>query len=400
MESRQDSNLVCYDRLFVITLFDNLPRAWEFPSGYSEPSFEYLNRSANEPIRRIRDVLEDWFSRYPASHQEDLRRRFRTRKEHNHSAALFELWLHELLFRMRCQVQIHPTLPHTERKPDFLVKEPSGLDFYLEAIHTAGASDEESNAQARLNRLYDSLNYLQSPNFFLNINVSGLPRTPVRGREIRRILERELSRLRPESIDHFLDNRWLDRLPQWNFEHDGLRITCSPIPKPPELRGRPGVRTLGFKTFGGKIDSEGPIKHAVIKKAGHYGNLDRPLVVAVNATDLFLSDRDVLNALYGSFQGWPEPELLNDERGVWGNRNNPKWTRVSAALITLKLRSDKLVVPATLHHHPHAARPYSGELTRLPQTSVTNNRLISSEGKTIGSILGLHSDFPEDNGKS
>jgi len=382
----------------VIRLFDEISRIYEFPSGYSEPSFEYLNRSANEPIRKIREVLEDWFSRYPESDQVELRKRFRSRKEHNHSSALFELWLHEILFRLGCRVMIHPPLPHTDRKPDFLVKPPSGLDFYLEAIHTAGASDEESNAQARLNTLYDSLNYLKSPNFFIKIDVSGLPRTPVPGREIKRFLQRELARLRPELISHFLDSRRLDLLPHWKFEHDGLRITCSPIPKPPELRGLPGVRTLGIKTFGGIIDSEGPIKHAVIKKAGHYGVLNLPLVVAVNATDVFFSEREVLNALYGSFHGWPEPEILNDERGVWGNIDNPKWTRVSAALVTLKLRSDKLVVPVTLHHHPQAARPYSSELTRLPQTKVTNNHLVTSDGETIESILGLPSDFPERGG--
>jgi hypothetical protein len=380
----------------VIKLFDDLSRTHQFPAGYSEPSFDYLNRSANEPIRKIREVLEEWFSRYPEPDQAELRKRFRSRKNHNHSSAVFELWLHEVLFRLGCQVKVHPRLPHTDRKPDFLVKSPSGLDFYLEAINTAGASDDESNAQARLNNLYDSLNYLKSPDFFIKIDVNGLPRTPVPGRGIKRFLERELSRLRPELIDHFLDSRRLDLVPHWKFEHDGLRMTCSPIPKPPELRGRPGIRTLGIKTFGGIIDSEGPIRHAIIKKAGHYGVLDLPLVVAVNATDVFLSEKDVLHALYGSFHGWPEPELLNDERGVWGSFENPNWTRVSAVLASLKLRSDKLVVPVYLYHHQRPVRPYSGELTRLPQTQVTNNRLLKSDGQTIGSILGLGSDFPED----
>lgn len=380
----------------MIKLFDDLSRTYQFPAGYSEPSSAYLNRSANGPICKIRDVLEDWFSRYPEPDQAELRKRLRSRKKHNHSSALFELWLHEVLLTLGCRVQIHPPLPHTERKPDFLVKSPSGANFYLEAIHTAGASDEESSAQARLNTLCDSLNYLESPNFFISIDVDGLPRTPVPGREIRRTLERNLSHLNPELIDHFFESRDLHLVPHWTFEHDGLRITCSPLPKPPELRGLPGVRTLGMKTFGGIIDSEGPIKHAVIKKAGHYGILDLPLVVAVNATDFFLSDRDVLHALYGSFHGWPEPELLNDNRGVWGSFENPNWTRVSAILAILKLRSDKLVIPVCLHHHPRPLRPYSGELTRLPQTRVTHNRLLTSDGQTIGSILGLGSDFPED----
>jgi hypothetical protein len=383
----------------VIKLFDDMSRTYEFPSGYSEPSFEYLNRSADEPIRKIREVLEDWFSRYPEPDQVELKKRFRSRKEHNHSSAVFELWLHEVLLRLGCRVQIHPHLPHTDRKPDFLVKSPRGLDFYLEAIHTAGASDDESNAQARLNTLYDSLNYLESPNFFISIDVDGLPRTPVPGREIKRDLERRLARINPELINHFLNSRRLDLVPHWKFKHDGLRITCSPIPKPPELRGLPGVRTLGITTFGGTIDSEGPIKTAVIAKAKRYGVLGLPLVVAVNATDVFLSDREVLRALYGSFQGGPEPELLNDERGVWGSVENPHWTRVGAVLVTWKLRSDKLVVPVCLHHNPRAVRPYSGELTRLPETTVTSNRLITRAGETIESILGLPSDFPEDKSK-
>lgn len=379
----------------MIRLFDDFPRAYEFPAGYSEASFEYLNRSANDPIRKIRAILEEWFSRYPESDQVELRKRFRSRKEHNHSAAVFELWLHELLLRLGCRVKIHPPLAHTDRKPDFLVESPRGR-FYLEAIQTSGASDEESNAQSRLNILYDSLNSVKSPDFFIAIDVDGLPRTPVPGREIKRFLERELSRLRPEFIEHLLNSGRIDLLPHWNFEHDGLRITCSPMPKPRELRGLPGVRTLGMKTFGGFVDSEGPIKVAVIKKASHYGVLDLPLVIAINATDVFVSDRDVLHALYGSFHGGPEPELLNDDRRVWGNVNNPKWTRVAATLVTLKLRSDKLVVPAGLYHHPQPMRAYSGELTRLPQTTIINNRLMTTHGETVASILGLPSDFPED----
>lgn len=381
----------------MIRLFDNLSRTWVSPSGYNELSFAYLNRSANEPIRKIREVLEHWFFRYPESGKVDLKERFRSRKEHNHSSALFELWLHEVLCRLGCRVTVHPPLAHTDRTPDFLVKSPSGLDFYLEAIQTTGASDDEANAQARLNTLYDSLNSVKSPNFFLYVDVKGLPRTPVPGRDIKRSLEQKLSHLRLEVIDHFLDSRRLDLLPRWTYEHDGLRITCFPMPKPLELRGVPGVRTLGIKTFGGKIDSEGSIKDAVVKKAKHYGILDHPLVVAVNVTDLFLNERDVLHALYGSFHGWPDAELLNDERGIWGNAANPKWTRVSAVLAVLKLRSDKLVVPVGLHHHPRPRLPYSGELSRLAQTTITNNRLRTNDGLTVASILGLDPDFPEEN---
>jgi hypothetical protein len=378
----------------VIKLFDDFSRTYLTPGGYNESSFDYLNRSASEPICKIRRVLEDWFSRYPADHQLELSRRFRARDEFD--SAFFELWLHELMLRLGCEVEVHPTLPRTNRKVDFFVKSPQDKDFYLEAIHVSGASREESKSQARLNSFYDSLNYLNSPNFFINLDVSGTPSTSVPGKEFKAFLERELSRLNPELIDHFLETRRFDLLPQWRFEHEGLRITCYPTPKPTELRGVSGVRTLATKTFGGVIDSESPIKNAVISKAKRYGRLDLPLVVAVNTTDPFISDRDVLNALYGSIRGWNDAEIMNDSRGVWGSVDNPKWTRVSGVLATFKLRSDKLVVPVCLYHNPRPAKPYGGELTRLPQLKPINNRLVTQDGESLEGILGLPSDFPED----
>lgn len=247
-----------------------------------------------------------------------------------------------------------------------------------------------------IHSINDSLNYLNSPDFFIHLDVSGAPRSPVPATKIRNWLERELSILNPELINRFVELRRLDLLPRWRFEHDGLRLTCYPTPKPPELRGTPGVRTLATKSFGGIIDSEGPIRDAVAAKAKRYGILDLPLVVAVNATDHFISERDVLGALCGSVSGWVEPEILNDSRGVWGSNKRPAWTRLSAVLVTRKLRPDKMVaIPAWLYHNPRPKRPYVGELTRLPQIIPRNNRLITHNGESLESILGLPSGFPE-----
>ena len=377
-------------------LFDDFVRSHRSPAGYGEFDFDYFNRSANEPIRKIRDVLEDWFSRYPQSDRSELRQRFRSHDGYNHSSAFFELWLHELLLRLGCSIKVHPTLPATTRRVDFFVESPRGNDFYLEAIHVTGESGQQSKSQARLNTLYDSLNYLNSPDFFIHLDVSGAPISPVQATKIRSWLERELSNLNPELINRFVELRRLDLLPRWRFEHEGLRITCYPTPKPPELRGIPGVRTLASTSFGGKIDSEGPIRDAVIAKAKRYGVLDRPLVVAVNAPDHFISERDMLGALYGSVSGQEEPEILNDSRGVWGSNNRPAWTRLSAVLVTLKLRPCRMVgVPTRLYHNPQPRRPYVGELTRLPQIIPRDNQLITQNGESSESILSLLTSFPE-----
>jgi len=376
-------------------LFDDFVRSYEPPAGYGEFDFEYLNHSANEPIRKVRDVLEDWFSRYPAAERSELMQRFRSHDEHNHTSSFFELWLHELLLRLGCSIRVHPTLPDTAKRVDFLVESPQGHNFYMEAVHVNGESGEQSKSQARLNTLYDSLNYLNSPDFFIHLDVSGAPRSPIPATQIRSYLERELSNLNPELINRFVELRRLDLLPTWRFEHDGVRLTCYPTPKPQELRGTPGVRTLASNSFGGIIDSEGPIRTAVAAKAKRYGILDLPLVVAVNATDDFISERDVLGGLYGSISGWEEPELLNDARGVWGSNSRPTWTRLSAVLVTLKLRPCKLVGSTCLYHNPTPKRPYVGELTCLPQIIPKNNRLVRQNGENLESILNLPSGFPE-----
>jgi len=383
-------------RSFTVTkLFDEFPRTYQAPAGYGEPDFDYLNRSGNEPICRIRAVLEDWFSHYPASAQSELRQRFRSPDEYNHSSAFFELWLHELLHSLGCSLEVHPPLAATTRRVDFLVKSPDGNDFYLEAIHGTGESGEESNSRARLNTLYNSLNYLFSPDFFINLEISGTPRSPVPGRDIRRRLEREISMLNPHLIDRFLEMRRLDLIPRWRFDHDGLRITCYPTPKPAELRGLPGVRTLATTSFGGIIDSEGPIRDAVIGKAKRYGVLDLPFVIAINTTDHFISERDVLGALYGSVSGWHEPEILNDSKGVWGSEKNPTWTRVSAVFVTMKLRPCRMIAPVCLYHNPRPRHHYAGELTRFSQVIPKNNRLIRQDGESAESILRLPPNFPE-----
>lgn len=374
-------------------LFDDVVRSDHSPAGYGDVDFDYLNCSANEPIRRIREVLEDWFSRYTESEKSELRQRFRSSEDYVHFSAFFELWLNELLLRLGCSVKVHPTLPNTSRRIDFLVESPEDNHCYLEAIHITGESGAESKAQSRLNTLYDSLNYLDSPHFFIHLSVSGTPKTPVPCNKIRSSLERELSNLNPQLVNHFTSLGRFDLLPHWRFEHDGLRITCYPTLKPKELIGAADVRTLGSISFGGIIDSERSIRDAVIAKAKRYGVLDLPLVVAINVTDPFITERDVLRALYGSVSAGSESERLNDSRGVWVNNT---WTRLSAVLVSRKVRPDRMVnVPICLYHNPQPKRPYVGELTRLPQIIPRTDRLTTYSGETVESILNLPSDFPE-----
>ena len=77
-------------------LFDQFVRTDHRHAHRSEPAFEFMNRSAWPASENIREVLERWFANYPVSHKADLRARFR-KSDHNHAAAYFELYLHQLV---------------------------------------------------------------------------------------------------------------------------------------------------------------------------------------------------------------------------------------------------------------------------------------------------------------
>ena len=56
-------------------LFDNISRNYKGYRGYTEPEYEYLNRSARSSSEKIRNLLEDWFFSYPTDAQNELRSR-------------------------------------------------------------------------------------------------------------------------------------------------------------------------------------------------------------------------------------------------------------------------------------------------------------------------------------
>src|SRR5687768_4090571 len=77
-------------------VFDDFVRADIDFAQYSEGDFAFLNRSARPEFAAVRALIEDWFSRYPATHQAALGSRLRSRTPHQFDSAFFELYLHEL----------------------------------------------------------------------------------------------------------------------------------------------------------------------------------------------------------------------------------------------------------------------------------------------------------------
>jgi len=378
-----------------VTLFDQIERQGTGPRLYAQPDFDYLNKSARPGVEVIRQTLEDWFSRYPAAHRPELRAQFRS-DNYQHRSAHFELVLHECLLRLGVTVEVHPAIQGTNRRPDFLATSPNGTNWYLEAVLATNQTREEAAAEARKNQVYDAINQLDSPDFFIGLDPIGSPETPPSGQHIRTFLTERLAGLNRDEIVALLEQQdvpGFEALPHWQYEHDGWTIDFFPLPKSESLRGQTGVRPIGLEFSGVQLlQPKESIRNAVQRKAGRYGELAFPYIVAVNVLSDFVDRTDEVEALFGDEQGPGEPRIAN---GVWRGVGGAQNTRVSGVAIFERLEQSNLPrLVSCLYHNPWAVRPYQGELDRLTHAVVNENKLQFLDGESLGTILGLPTGWP------
>lgn len=386
-------------------IFDDILRTDKSPALNAEPEFNFLNRSARSEILRIGQLLEEWFGRYPTEHKWELRQRLRSEDDIMHRSAFFELLLHELLIRLDCEVTVHPA-PNDDmpRRPDFLAKPATGNSFYMEATLATEETAEESKAKARINVVYDALNRLKSPNFFIGIDLKGAPKTSPPASRMRSFLKQRLAELDPDDVALRFDGQNSSALPRWAFDHDGWHIEFYPIPKSTTARGNSDTRPLGMRVEEFSwVDSKGAIRNAVLDKAGRYGHLNLPYIIAVNALGVHVDREDIVDALIGDTQYMvnlddPSSEATptRNYNGAWTTKTGPRYTRVSAVLMFHRLLAGNIpAVNVCLYHNPWATREFTSVLTQLPQVLAKERQLEWMDGMSLGKLFGLAPGWPE-----
>lgn len=170
-----------------LRLFDDIERTDRTPMLRCEPYFDFMNRTSRPGAELIREAAECWFSHYPLENQDALRSRIRSKIDREHHAAAFELILHEVLLRLGCTLELEPALANgNTKRPDFLVTAPNGSRFYLEATVVTAKTSGEAAAEKHVNVVYDAIDRLDSPNFFLGVDVDGSPKSSVPSKDMRR----------------------------------------------------------------------------------------------------------------------------------------------------------------------------------------------------------------------
>ncbi len=284
-----------------MSVFSSIVRTDPSPATHGTSRFEFLDRVAGPYWDQIRDLVEDWFSRLCPDAQADVRGRLRSKDDRQSVGAFFELYLHECLLRMGYTVTCHPELAGTTRRPDFLA-EKEGQSVYVEA-RSASGSDKSVGEAARENMVYASLDKIDSPNFFLWIEVVKQGDQPFGAKPLRGRLERWLRDLDPDDYVLGPGVRRED-LPGLTHkdEASGWAIKFRALPKSPDGRGKAGVRPLGL--FGGGkagwIADDETLRGALTDKGTAYGALGAAFVVAVASGSVSLDEHDVLDVLYGT----------------------------------------------------------------------------------------------------
>jgi hypothetical protein len=379
-------------------LFDEIERTDVGPATHTEDSYTYYNRSGRVGIVRIRELLQSWFDRYPETEEEELAARFRA----DFDSAFFELFLHELLLRLGIEVIPHPTLDNeVATRPDFGLRGESSA-AYLEARVARDESDERRRKRKVLGIIYDQINSLSIPDYFLRIVdvelISGnQPSMSRLGQELVAWIDTlDYGALRRRQPD--LES--LDELPTWTFADDAVRVEISACPVSESRRGASDHRPIGIYPFESRWGgSDASLRRALERKGTKFGSLNSPFIIAVNSLSSWGFDRiDHMQALFGTEQilverGGPEPQMVRAPNGFWYGPNGPQHTRVSGALFCQVGPWNVHSASLCLYHNPWAQFAYEGELTQLPQAIPRNGQTTWSDGIDLGDLFGLSPEW-------
>jgi hypothetical protein len=386
-------------------LFEDVPRTDPTPARHAEDVFSFLSRVRGDGWQCVRVVLNEWFDHCPPSQQDQLRARLTAGDSRQALDAFWELYLHEVLLRQGFTVSEHPVMPGTGNHPDFFV-EREGEAFYLEATIVHEASDERA-FERRVAPVYDALNELDSPNFFLDIDVLTAGRTTPPVGRMRLELSEWLRSLDPDAWIPRGDAATFDQLPRLDWQRLDWGISFTALPIKPEARGKPDHRPVGMMSgHGGWVDDHLAMRDSLSRKAKRYGELATPYVIAICSLRGTTGEDEIRRALFGSASEHSEalregrlPSGLRSDahHGLWLDQTGPRHRGVSAVLAATHVTPWTIArFTPRLYHNPWAQHPFTTSLpfasTRLDLTS--GSLIASPSPLTPSAMLGLSEDWP------
>lgn len=386
--------------------FLDIDRTYHGPKAYGEPDFEYLDRSARVEAERVRSVITEWLGHFPESDRNEVIGRLKSGNDINFLSASFEPYIHEILIRLGYGVSAHPdTSSDKTTKPDFLVHSPeTGESFYLEAVLATDQSNKEGAAESRKNIVIDSINKLDSPNFYLSLSADGNPEASPSGKKLKKKLSKWLSELDPDEVSKSVGRSGHEAFPRIEIDQDGWNVEFVAIPKSPERRGLENSTTISALSNGARwLGTWESVRDAVLKKGNRYGEINKPLLVAVNVGRFNVDNIDAMQALMGqerfafsSSNLGGDPHFDRVPNGVWYGPEGVRYKRVSGVIISPDITPWTFGTRSICtYFNPWANHNITGPLLRLPHAKSKGETMEWIEGVHPRELLGLHDGWPE-----
>ena len=358
-----------------LQLFEKFVRTDHRPAYRSEPDYEFMNRSAWPACENIRKALERWFAGYPASHMRYLRARFRKR-DHNHAAAYFELYLHQVLSRLGLSPEVHPDPEMGKGRPDFAIAGAKGSKYYLEAnvvLKPRWDSDDPLE-----NELLNAIDAAAGPHptpIGVAVDTEGTlqrshQRDPLQ-REVREWLD-SIDPIRLSRTDFSCNPRLCIQRDDWVAE-----LVAFPLSRSSRRLIQMGPTKAGFSDAGPSLADN------LKRKAKKYGTLDGGLILVINTNDVFTSGQDEHEALLGT------------RDGIWRRDSAARHQRLHGVLFFRGLLPSNMhSVVSHLYVNPNTQSDIPEELLKLNSMWQRNGKWHLKKGMSLGEILELPEDWP------
>lgn len=367
------------------------------PQRNGESTFHFFNRVAGSYWEQSRALHQAWADDVGDPHYADVRAALRSDDSQARSVFL-ELFLHQSLLGAGCRVAIHPDVPHSAHRPDFVAVN-EGASVYVEAI-VPGISRSRRARASREAALLASLDQVGDPNFLLMITRIQQSANSAPGASFRNQIRDWLATLDPDLV-HPHD------LPTLALVRDDWRVTVKAIPVRASSRSKI-ARSIGVYAHADAefVDDGSKIRAALKTKTSRYGDLDAPFVVAIGMHSFGDDDGAVHNTLYGSTAWVVDDSGTNNELttrairrrdGYFGVPSAWRNRRVSGILIVNQLSlHDPTRAQVTLWLHPDP-------LHALPERSMfpgsvkewDGEKVVERPGRSSNrEILGLPESWP------
>ncbi|MEN2283283.1 hypothetical protein AAGF08_14150 [Algoriphagus sp. SE2] len=378
-------------------LFDDTYRSYLGPSNHNENPYDFYNRSARNDISIIRNTLEEWFQEYPNDHQKELKNSF----VKNFDDCFYELFLYKLFKELGFEIEIHPTLPKSTKRPDFLIQK-NEQEIYVEAKIVKNKSNEQEALDRKINEFYDSLSKIDSKGFLLQIDTliikgNNQPST----KKLIQFVEREIQKLDPDVITTQLQDKGTESIPVIEVNDDQLHLIIKPMPVIAAARNkkkRP-IDVYPIETFWGA--GEESLKESISKKAKRYGELDKPFIVCVNSLDMRTSGTiDIENAIWGSIAiSWSTDPNNHDEKwirkkdGLFLDEKGPRLENLSGTFISKVVPHNIPNANYWLFQHPFTTNNLDFESIGLKFSYVKDSQINRVIGDDLDSILSISKNW-------